>query len=235
MGDPFERRRADQIDRQSAQLETGLPEERFRMLRPSCLPASFLILFHVSAACAVESPDSRSAETFAEAREQIVRWASGFVAKKRNSIVEFPKLEAPFAGPYHYANERTVLGKTARKDQCALHLGRRRETEEWVFNLYLENKKRDALSFEGYVVLQSQPTVSNIEAVTSLDLHTTASSISLLSLEVYRSGPLGEGSLSIVLDDEDNITKASYRFINGPRTRDGRRGDPVTCYFDYMS
>src|ERR1700676_995731 len=89
-------------------------------------------------------------------------------------------------------------------------------------------------ALEGYLVVQSQPTVSNIEAVTSLDLHTTASSMSLLSLDVYTSGILGEESLSILLDDEDNILQVTYRFINSLRIRDGRRVDPVTCRFDHV-
>ena len=221
------------------------------MLRSSCLQGSFLILFHVGVAYAIGSADSKSAESFMQARDQIVRWASGFVAKRRDSIAGFAKPEAPFAGPYHYVDERTIFGKTGRKEECALHLGRRLESGEWVFNFYLENKKREvdsvsmihknlgfgdgALLFEGYLVLQSQPTVSNIEAVTSLDLHTTASSISLLSLKVYKSEPLGEESLSIVLDSEDNIKQVTYRFINSLRIRDGRRVDPVTCHFDHVS
>jgi hypothetical protein len=221
------------------------------MLRSSCLLGSFLTLFHVGVASAVGPPDSKSAETFAQARDRIVGWASGFVAKKRDSIAGFAKPEAPFGESYHYVDERTIFGKTAHKEECALHLGRRLESGEWVFNFYLENKKRevdsvsmlhenlglgdDTLSFEGRMVLQSQPTVSNQEAVISLDLHATASSISLLSLEVYKSrGPLGEQSLSIVLDGEDNVTQATYRFINSFRIRDGRRVDPVTCYFDQV-
>jgi hypothetical protein len=92
-----------------------------------------------------------------------------------------------------------------------------------------------ALLLEGNLVVQGQHIVSNIEAVTSLDLHTTHSSMSLLSLEVYRSGTLGEESLSIVLDDEDNISQITYKFINNLRIRDGRRVDPVTCHFDYVS
>ena len=83
--------------------------------------------------------------------------------------------------------------------------------------------------------MQSQPTVSNIESVTSLDLHTTVKSMSLLSLDVYRSGILGEESLSIELDDEDNIAQVTYRFVNNIRIRDGRRVDPVTCHFDHVS
>jgi hypothetical protein len=119
-----------------------------------------------------------------------------------------------------------------------------------VFNFYLESKRRevdsvsmihenlglgdDALSFEGHLVLQGQRTVSSFEAVTSLDLHATASSISLLGLEVYKSGPLGEKSMSIVLDGEDNIAQVTYRSINSLRIRDGRRVDPVTCHFDQL-
>jgi hypothetical protein len=185
-----------------------------------------------------------------ESRDQIIRWASGFVAKKRNSIAGFAKPEVPLGGIYHYVDERIIFGKTAAKEECALHLGRRRESGEWVFSFYLENKKREvgsvspmhenlgsgdgALLFEGYVVVQSQQTVANIEAVTSLDLHTTASSMSLLTLDVYASGVLGEESLSIVLDADDNVSQVTYRFINSLRIRDGRRVDPVTCHFDYV-
>jgi hypothetical protein len=221
------------------------------MLRSLCLQGSFLILFHVSVACASDSADSKSAQSFVQARDQIARWAFGFAAKKRDSIAGFAKPDVPFGGPYHYVDERTIFGKTARKEECALHLGKRLESGEWVFNFYLENKKRavDSVSmihenlgfgdgvllFEGYLVLQSQPTVSNIEAVTTLDLHITASSISLLSLELYKTGILGEQSMSIVLDSEDNITQVTYRFINSMRIRDGRRVDPITCRFDYVS
>jgi len=180
-----------------------------------------------------------------------MRWASGFVAKKRNSITGFVKPEAPFGEIYHYVNERIIFGKTAKNEECALHLGRRLESGEWVFNFYLENKKRQvgsvsmihenlgfgdgAVSLEGYLVVQSQPTVSNIGSVTTLDLHTTASSMSLLSLDVYTSGSLGEKSLSILLDGEDNILQVTHRFINSLRIRDGRRVDPVTCHFDNVS
>jgi hypothetical protein len=186
-----------------------------------------------------------------ESRSQIVRWASRFVAKKRNSIAGFVRPETPFGGAYHYINERIIFGKTAKNEECALHLGKRLESGEWVFNFYLENKKREvgsvsaiqenlglgdgALLLEGNLVVQSQSTVSNIESVTSLDLHTTAKSMSLLSLDVYRSGILGEESLSIELDDEDNISQVTYRFVNNIRIRDGRRVDPVTCHFDYVS
>jgi hypothetical protein len=216
----------------------------------SCLQACLLIFFHVSVAYAIGSADSRSTDSFAESRNQITRWASGFVAKKRASIAGFAKPELPSGGIYHYVDERTIFGKTADNKECAVHLGRRFESGEWVFNFYLENKKRDvgsvsmipedlgsgdgAVLFEGYLVVQSQPTVSNIESVTSLDLHTTASSMSLLSLDVYRSGILGEGSLSIVLDAEDNISQITYRFVSNLRIRDGRRVDPVTCHFDYV-
>ena len=209
------------------------------------------MLFHVSVAYAIGSADSRSTDSFVESRDQISRWASGFMAKKRNSISGFVKPESPFGGIYHYVDERTIFGKTAKDEECALHLGRRLESGEWVFNFYLENKKREvgsvsmihenlgfgdgAVLLEGFLVVQSQPTVSNIEAVTSLDLHTTASSMSLLSLDVYTSGILGEESLSILLDEWDNILQVTYRFINSLRIRDGRRVDPVTCYFDHVS
>ena len=221
------------------------------MLRSSCLQGCFLILLHVGVAHAIGSADSRSTDSFMESRNQIVRWASRFVAKKRNSIAGFARPEAPFGGTYHYINERIIFGKTAKNEECALHLGRRLESGEWVFNFYLENKKREvgsvsaiqenlglgdgALLLEGNLVVQSQPTVSNIESVTSLDLHTTVKSMSLLSLDVYRSGILGEESLSIELDDEDNIAQVTYRFVNNIRIRDGRRVDPVTCHFDHVS
>jgi hypothetical protein len=79
-------------------------------------------------------------------------------------------------------------------------------------------------------------TVSNIGDVTSLDLHTTPSSIALLGLEVYASGGiLGEKSMLIFLDDGANIVQVTYRFINEPRIRDGRRVDPVTCHFYNVS
>jgi hypothetical protein len=147
----------------------------------------------------------------------------------------------------YQADERLIFGKTARLEQCALHLGRRLETGEWVFNLYLENKSRDqasaidedpgaddaAMSFEGRVVVQSQPRVSKNGAITSLDLHTTVSSISLLSLGVS-PGVLEEDSLSIVLDDESNIVQATYRFVKSMRTRDEGKRDPVTCRFDHL-
>jgi len=185
-----------------------------------------------------------------DSRDQIIKWASRFVAKKRNSITGFVKPEAPFVGIYHYVNERIIFGKTAKNEECALHLGRRLESGEWVFSFYLENKKREvgsvsmihenlglgdgAVLFEGSIVIQSQHTVSNIGAVTSLDLYTTPSTMSLLSLEVYTSGILGEESLSIFLDDEDNILQVTYRFINNLRIRDGRRVDPVTCHFNHV-
>jgi hypothetical protein len=220
------------------------------MFSSSCLQGFFLILFHVSVAYAIGSADSRPTDSFVEARDQIIRWASRFVAKKRNSITGFAVPEAPFGGIYHYVDERIIFGKTAKDEECALHLGRRLESGEWVFNFYLENKKRQvgsvsmihenlgfgdgAVLLEGYLVVQSQQTVSNIGAVTSLDLHTTASSVSLLSLDVYTSGGLGEESLSILLDDEDNILQVTYRFINDLRIRDGRRVDPVTCHFNYV-
>jgi len=221
------------------------------MFSSSCLKGSFLLFLHASAAYALGSADSRSTDSFVESRERIVRWASGFVAKKRSSITGFAKLEVPFGGTYHYDDQRVIFGKTAKKEECALHLGRRVESGDWVFNFYLESKKREvgsvsmihenigfgdgALLLEGNLVVQGQHIVSNIEAVTSLDLHTTHSSMSLLSLDVYRSGTLGEESLSIVLDDEDNISQITYKFINNLRIRDGRRVDPVTCHFDYVS
>ena len=217
----------------------------------SFLQGFFLIFFNVGVAYAIGAADSKSTESFVESRNQITRWASGFVAKKRNSITGFVKPETPSGGTYHYVDERTIFGKTARNEQCALNLGRRLESGEWVFNFYLENKTRragsastvhenpgfgdDAVLFEGYLVVQSQPTVSNIEGVTTLDLHTTATSMSLLSLDVSRSGGLGEGSMSVLLDDEDNIIQITCRFINSIRIRDGRRIDPATCYFDHAS
>src|SRR6516225_4878426 len=191
------------------------------MFRSSCLLGLFLTLCQAGLACAIGSAEPRSSDSFVESRNQIIRWASGFVAKKRDSVTGFVKPEVPFGGTYHYVDERTVFGKTARGEECALHVGRRLESGEWVFNFYLESKKREvgsismihenigigdgALLLEGNLVVQGQHIVSNIEAVTSLDLHTTHSSMSLLSLDVYTSGTLGEESLSIVLDDEDNI------------------------------
>jgi hypothetical protein len=219
------------------------------MFGSSRLLGFFLIFFHVSIAYAIGSADTRT-DSFVESRDQIIKWASGFVAKKRNSIAGFAKPEVPFEGIYHYVDERMIFGKTANHEECALHLGKRRETGEWVFGFYLESKKREvgsvspmhenigpgdgAVLLEGYLVVQSQHIVANIEAVTSLDLHTTASSLSLLSIDVYRSGTLGEESLSIVLDEEDNVTQVTYRFINSLRIRDGRRVDPVTCHFDHV-
>jgi hypothetical protein len=221
------------------------------MFGSSCLQGFFLILFQVSVAYAIGSADSKSTESFVESRNQITRWASGFVAKKRNSMTGFVKPEAPSGGIYHYADERVIFGKTAKNEQCALHLGRRLESGEWVFNFYLENKTRRVGSvaiihenpefedvpvlLEGYLVVQGQPTVSNIESVTTLDLHTTATSMSLLSLDVSKSAGLGEGSMSVLLDDEDNIIQVTCRFINSIRIRDGRRTDPATCYFDHVS
>jgi len=218
------------------------------MFRSSSLLGSFLILFHVSVVSAI---GLQSADTFTDSRDQISKWASGFVAKKRASITGFAKPEVPFRGLYHYVDERVIFGKTAHHEECALHLGKRLESADWIFNFYLANRKREVESvsmiqenlgfgdgvvlFEGAMVVQSQPTVSNSEAVISLDLHTTVTSISLLSLEVYPSGALGEESLSIVLDDENNIIQVTYRFTNSVRIRDGRRVDPVTCYFYYVS
>jgi hypothetical protein len=223
----------------------------FRSFRSSCLQGLFLILFQVGAAHAIGSTDSKSTDLFWDSRDQIVKWASRFVAKKRNSVTGFVKPEAPLGGTYHYVNERTVFGKTAKNEECALHLGRRLESREWVFSFYLENQRREvgsvsmmhenlglgdgAVLFEGSIVVQSQPTVSNIGGVTSLDLHTTASSMSLLSIEVSKSGILGEESLSILLDNEDNMIELTYRFINNIRVRDGRRIDPVTCYVNHVS
>jgi hypothetical protein len=216
------------------------------MFSSSCLPGFFLILFHVSIAYAIGSADSRPTDSFVESRERIIRWASGFVAKKRNSITGFAKPEVPFGGTYHYVEERLIFGKTADDKECALHLGKRLESGEWVFSFYLEDKRRQAdsisiihenlgfgdsvLSFEGELVIQSQQYVSN----TYLDLHTTASGISLLNLIVYTSGILGEESMSLSLDDQDNVVQITYRFINSPRIRDGRRVDPVTCRFYYV-
>jgi len=221
------------------------------MLSSPFLPGFLLILCHVGAAHAIGSTDSKSTESFVESRDQIVRWASGFVAKKRSSITGFARPEVPFEGTYHYVDERTIFGKTSHHEECALHLGRRRETGEWVFNFYLEYKKRQiesvsmlhenlglgdgAVLFEGNLVVQNQPTVSNIGAVTTLDLHTTPRTIALLSLDVSKSAGLGEESLSILLDYEGNIVQTTYRFINDLRIRDGRRVDPVTCHFDYVS
>ena len=221
------------------------------MLRSSCLQGVLLILLNVGVAYAIGPADSKSTESFVESRNQIVRWASGFVAKKRKSITAVIKPEAQSGGIYHYVDERVIFGTTAKKEQCALHLGRRRETGEWVFNFYLENKVRPAgsvamihenpefgdiaLLLEGYLVVQSLPTVPNIEGETTLDLHTTATSMSLLSLDVSKSRGLGEESLSVLLDDEDNIIQITCRFINSRRIRDGRRVEPVTCYFDHVS
>jgi hypothetical protein len=220
------------------------------MFSSSCLKGSFLLFLHASAAYALGSADSRSTDSFVESRERIVRWASGFVAKKRSSITGFAKLEVPFGGTYHYDDQRVIFGKTAKKEECALHLGRRVESGDWVFNFYLEDKKREigsvsiirenlgfgdgAVLFEGELVVQSQPTVSNVGTRTSLDLHTTPTSISLLSISVYKSGILGEESLSISLDAEDNISQITYRFLNSSRIRDGRTIDPVTCYFYHI-
>jgi hypothetical protein len=214
------------------------------MLRFLCRQALLLIVLPLGVAHAIGPGDSRSTDSFAASRNQIMRWASGFVAKKRESVSASPKV--PLEETYQ-ADERLIFGKTARLEQCALHLGRRLETGEWVFNLYLENKGRDqasaidedpgaddaAMSFEGRVVVQSQPRVSKNGAITSLDLHTTVSSISLLSLGVS-PGVLEEDSLSIVLDDESNIVQATYRFVKSMRTRDEGKRDPVTCRFDHL-
>jgi hypothetical protein len=209
------------------------------------------MLLQVSVAHAIGSADSRSTDSFLDSRDQIIRWASRFVAKKRNSVTGFVKPETPFGGTYHYVNQRIIFGKTAKNEECALHLGKRLESGEWVFSFYMENKKREvgsvsmipenlglgdgAVLFEGSIVVQNQPTVSNIGAAISLDLHTTASSISLLTIEVYKTGILGEESLSILIDDDDNINQLTYRFIDNARVRDGRRIDPVTCHFNHVS
>jgi hypothetical protein len=205
------------------------------------------MLLPVGAAYAIGLGDSRSTDSFVESRNQIIRWASGFVAKKRQPMVAKPKVPS---GETYHADERLIFGKTAHGEECALHLGRRLESGEWVFNVYLENKQRQtdsvpaahedlgledgAMLFEGHVVVQSQPRVSNRGTVTSLDLHTTASSMSLLSLSVYPSGILEEDSLSIVLDDESNIRQATYRFAHIREIRNGRKTDAVTCNFDHV-
>jgi hypothetical protein len=218
----------------------------------SCLKGVFLVLCQVGVAYAIGSADSRSFDSFVESRDRVVSWASGFVAKKRDSITGFVNPEVPFGGTFHYVDERIIFGKTAHGEECALHLGKRLESGEWVFNFYLEYKKREAGSvsmlhenlgfgdgavlFEGYLVVQSQRIVSNIGAVTSLVLDTTPSSIGLLSLDVYATGgSLGEESLLIFLDDQSNIVQATYKFVNDIRIHDGRRVDPVTCHFYYVS
>jgi hypothetical protein len=211
-----------------------------------CRQGSFLLLLSVSVAYAIGPDDSRSTDSFAASRNQIIRWASGFVAKRRESVSASPKV--PLEETYQ-PGARLIFGKTARREQCALHLGRRLESGDWVFNLYLESKSRQAesvstvdedpgfedtaMSFEGRVVVQSQPRVSHDRAVTSLDLHTTVSSISLLSLSAS-PGLLEEDSLSIVLDDESNIVQATYRFIKSMKIREGVKHDPVTCHFDHV-
>jgi hypothetical protein len=203
-----------------------------------------LIVLPVGVAYAIGPGDTRSTDSFAASRNQIMTWASGFVAKRRESVSASPKV--PLEETYQ-PGERLIFGKTARRQQCALHLGRRLESGEWVFNLYLENKSRDsasttdedpgfedaAMSFEGRVVVQSQPRVSKNGAVTSLDLHTTVSSMSLLSLGVS-PGMLEEDSLSIILDDDSNIVQATYRFIKSRKPRDEGKRDPVTCHFDHV-
>jgi len=113
------------------------------MFRSSWLLGFFLTLCQVGVADAVRSADSRSSDSFVESRNHIIRWASGFVAKKRDSVTGFVKPEVPFGGTYHYVDERTVFGKTARGEECALHVGKRLESGEWAFNFYLENKKRE--------------------------------------------------------------------------------------------
>jgi len=222
-----------------------------RSFGSACLQG-FLILCQVSVAYAIGATDSTQSDSFVDTRDRIVRWASGFVAKKRDSITGFVKPDAPLGGIYHYVDQRTIFGKTAHNEECALNLGRRLESGEWVFNFYLEYKKREvgsvsmlhenlgfgdgALLFEGNLVVQSQRTVSDIEAITTLNVHTTPLSISLLTLEVYRAGGiLGEESMLILLDEMANIAQVTYRYINDPRIRDGRRVDAVTCYFYYVS
>jgi hypothetical protein len=207
-----------------------------------CRQGLLLILLPLGVAYAIGPGDSRSTDSFAASRNQIIGWASGFVAKNREAVSATPRV--PLEETYQ-AGERLIFGKTARREQCALHLGRRLESGDWVFSLYLENKSQAspiedsgfedaAMSFEGRVAVQSQPRVSHDKAVTSLDLHTTASSISLLSLSAS-PGLLEEDSLSIVLDDESNIVQATYRFIKSRRTRDEVKRDPVTCHFDHLS
>jgi hypothetical protein len=208
-----------------------------------CRQGLLLILLPLGVAYAIGPGDSRSTDSFAASRNQIIRWASGFVAKKRESVSGSQKV--PLEETYQ-SGERLIFGKTARREQCALHLGRRLESGEWVFNLFLENKSPDqpssiddsgledaAMSFEGRVAVQSQPRVSHDKAVTSLDLHTTASSISLLSLSAS-PGLLEEDSLSIVLDDDSNVVQATYRFIKSMKIREGVKHDPVTCHFDHL-
>lgn len=201
----------------------------------------------VGVAYAIGSGDSKSTDSFVESRNQIIRWVSNFVAKKRESGSVRPKI--PSRETYH-ADERLVFGKTARGVECALHLGRRLASGDWVFNVYRDNEKRSAdsasflhedprledgaMQFEGHVVLQSQPRVSSTGGVVSLDLHTTVSSMSLLSLGVYTSGTLEEDSLSIVLDDDSNIRQATYRFTIRKKYGDAPKADPVTCYFDHV-
>jgi hypothetical protein len=239
--------RPGRIEQSRIALAIVAAQERWRMFRSLCRQGSFLILFPVGVAYAIGPGDSRSTNSFVESRNQIIRWASNFVAKKRESVSARPKAAS---GEIYRGDERLIFGKTARSEGCALHLGRRLESGEWVFNLYLENEKRPAdsgsmfhedpgfddgaMQFEGRLVLQGQPTVSNKGAVTSLDLHTTVSSMSLLSLGVYPKGILEEDSLSIVLDDESNIKQATYRFTNSMKIRDGRKADPVTCHFDHV-
>jgi hypothetical protein len=208
-----------------------------------CRQGLLLILLPFGAAYAIGPGDSRLTDSFAASRNQIIRWASGFVAKTRGAVSPSPKV--PLEETYQ-PGERLIFGKTARREQCALHLGRRLESGDWVFSLYLENKSGDqgppiedsgfedaAMSFEGRVVVQSQPRASHDKAVTSLDLHTTVSSISLLSLSAS-PGLLEEDSLSIVLDDDSNIVQATYRFIKSRKIREGVKHDPVTCHFDHL-
>jgi hypothetical protein len=213
------------------------------MFHSLCRQGSLFILLPISVASAIGPGDSRSTNSFVESHNQIVRWASGFVAKKREPSA---RPRAP-VGETYSADQRLIFGKTAHGEECALHLGKRLESGEWVFNLFLETKKRlidsgpttyddpedDTMQFEGRLVVQSEPRVTNKGAVTSLDLHTTVSSMSLLSLGVS-PGLLQEHSLSIVLDDESNIKQATYRFTSIKRIRDGDKPDPVTCHFDHL-
>jgi hypothetical protein len=216
------------------------------MFRSLCRHGSFLLFLPLGVASAIGAGDSRSTDSFTASRNQIISWASSFVAKKREPLSVRPTVPSE---RYH-VDERLIFGKTAHDKECALHLGRRLDSGEWVFNLYLENRKRETdsvaathedlgfedgtMQFEGHLVLQGQPSVSNKGARTSLDLHTTASSMSLLSLGVYPPGILHEDSLSIVLDDESNIKQATYRFASIRQIREGHRTDPVTCHFDHV-
>jgi hypothetical protein len=217
------------------------------MFSSLCRQGLVLLLLPVGVANAIGTGDSKSTDSFAESRNQIIRWASGFVAKKRESVSVRSRIPS---GETYHADERLIFGKTARGVECALHLGRRLESGDWVFNVYRDNEKRSAdsasvlhedprfedgaMQFQGHLVLQSQQRVSNKGAVTSLDLHTTVSSMSMLSLGVYPSGTLEEDSLSIVLDDDSNVRQVTYRFTIRKKYGDGSKVDPVTCYFDHV-